>query len=172
MELDDNYEIRGMSIPLNGEYMNINAVKVKNLIVDIPYFDNTHPKANACWYGYDMYGLAFTYSYWYTRRKRDGENEFIFITVKHSGGNRGMSKIKLGDTVIGEDITRKTGYTITHPVYTVKIPKDSEDALTIVAKEIGNAQLIGIKDGNGNALSSTLNPNEYYNDMLINIVFD
>lgn len=61
--LDDNFQIKSINIPLNGDYMSISATKVRNLIIDVPYFDISPLKANACWYGYDACGLTFTYPF-------------------------------------------------------------------------------------------------------------
>ena len=117
LELNENYEIRGLSIPLNGEYMNINAVKVKNLIVDIPYFDNTHPKANACWYNYDTCGLAFTYNYWRTRETPSKEDAKKYtITIKHIGDGRGLSKIIQNITPTIKEETKKKKGKVQYPI--------------------------------------------------------
>lgn len=50
-------------MPLSCDYMNITLTKVKNLIVDIPYFDLTGKSANASWYNYDFCSLAFPYAW-------------------------------------------------------------------------------------------------------------
>ena len=170
LELNDNYEIRGLSIPLNGGYMNINAVKVKNLIIDIPYFDNSHPKANACWYGYDMCGLAFTYNYWRTREKPLAEDGKIVIHVRHSGDGRGMSRVFQGNIKLGEGTTKQTGHTITHCFYDIILNPDKP--IIIDTKEIGIYSFGGITDGNGNTIGTNLTPQQYYNDMIIDIRFN
>lgn len=61
--LNENFQIKSINIPLNGDYMSISANKIKNLIIDVPYFDISPLKANACWYGYDACGLSFTYPF-------------------------------------------------------------------------------------------------------------
>ena len=61
LDIDDNFQIKSMSIPLNGDYMSISAVKIKNLLLDIPYFDLSYLAHNACWYGYDACALTFTF---------------------------------------------------------------------------------------------------------------
>ena len=50
-------------MPLNGDYMNITLSKIKNLIIDVPYFDPTGLPCNACWYHYDFCSLAFPYAW-------------------------------------------------------------------------------------------------------------
>ena len=61
--LNENFQIKSINIPLNGDYMSISANKIKNLIIDVPYFDISPLKANACWYGYDACGLSFKYPF-------------------------------------------------------------------------------------------------------------
>lgn len=61
LDLDDNFQVKSLHIPLNGDYISITATKVRNLIIDLPYFDISPMRANACWYGYDFYSLAFPY---------------------------------------------------------------------------------------------------------------
>ena len=61
LQLEDNFQVKSISIPLNGDYMSISATKIRNLIIDMPYFDISPLKANACWHGYDGCSLSFTY---------------------------------------------------------------------------------------------------------------
>ena len=61
LELNDNFQIKSISIPLNGDYMSISANKIRNLMIDVPYFDISPLKHNACWYGYDVCGLTFPF---------------------------------------------------------------------------------------------------------------
>lgn len=61
LQVDDNFQIKSINTPLNGDYMSITAVKIKNLIIDVPYFDVSPLKCTACFYGYDACALAFTY---------------------------------------------------------------------------------------------------------------
>lgn len=61
--LNDNFQIKSINIPFDGNYMSITATKIRNLIIDIPYFNISPLKATACWYGYDGLGLTFTYPF-------------------------------------------------------------------------------------------------------------
>ena len=61
LDLNDNFQVKSISIPLNGDYMSVSVTKVRNLIIDIPYFDISPLKHTACWYGYDACGLTFTF---------------------------------------------------------------------------------------------------------------
>lgn len=61
LEINDNFQIKSMNIPLNGDYMSITAVKIHNFLVDVPYFDISPLKHTACFYGYDAMALAFTF---------------------------------------------------------------------------------------------------------------
>lgn len=61
LDLDENFRIKSMTIPFDGNYMSISAVKLKNFMPDIPFFDVSPIKHTACFYGYDGYGLTFTY---------------------------------------------------------------------------------------------------------------
>lgn len=61
LDLDENFEIKSMNIPFNGDYMSISAVKIKNFFVDVPYFDLSPFTHKACFYGYDACALAFTF---------------------------------------------------------------------------------------------------------------
>lgn len=63
LDINENYEIISLNIPLSCDYMNLTLSKVKNLILDIPYFDLTGRSSNASWYNYDFCGLAFPYAW-------------------------------------------------------------------------------------------------------------
>lgn len=62
-KIDENYEVISIGMPLNGSAMSITVSKLKNLILDVPYFDISGLACNACWYGYDAYALAFPYAW-------------------------------------------------------------------------------------------------------------
>lgn len=169
LEIDDNFEIRGLSIPLNGDYMNLNVVKVKNQIIDIPYFDNTHPKANASWYNYDTFGLAFTYVYWKTRESQIDKDGNIKINVTHTGNGRGITEIKQNGVIKGKGSDKISGDKLLKGKYTAKVSPNTP--IEIVAKTNTVYKLMSIKDGNGRNLSSVLQPNNFYPDMDIYIDF-
>lgn len=61
--IDENFEILAIDIPLNGQAMSLTVSKIKNLIIDVPYFDISGLVANACWYDYDFYALTFPYAW-------------------------------------------------------------------------------------------------------------
>lgn len=61
--IDENFEILTIDIPFNGEAMSLTVSKIKNQIIDIPYFDISGLVANACWYKYDFCGLSFPYAW-------------------------------------------------------------------------------------------------------------
>lgn len=61
LDIHEDFKVKSISIPLNGDYMSITAVKVKNFMADIPFFDVSPIKHQACFYGYDGYDLAFTF---------------------------------------------------------------------------------------------------------------
>lgn len=61
--LDENFEVITIDIPLNGQAMSLTVSKIKNLIIDVPYFDISGLVANACWYKYDFCSLAFPYAW-------------------------------------------------------------------------------------------------------------
>lgn len=63
LDIDGNFEVLSINMPLSCDYMNITLTKVKNLIVDIPYFDLTGKSSNASWYNYDFCSLAFPYAW-------------------------------------------------------------------------------------------------------------
>lgn len=67
--------------------MNLNVVKVKNQIIDIPYFDNTHPKANKSWYNHDNW-VGIYHVYWKTRESQIDKDGNIKINVTHTGNGR------------------------------------------------------------------------------------
>ena len=169
LELNENYEIRGLSIPLNGDYMNINAIKVKNLIVDIPYFDNTHPKANASWYNYDNYALAFTYVYWKTRESKIDKEGKIKLKVRHIGNGRGISQIKQNFSIVGEGADKISGNVEIKANYDVRVKP--EVPIEIIAKTNSLYKLQSIRDGNGNNLSSVLQPSDFSSEMEIILEF-
>lgn len=63
LDINENYEIISINMPLNCDYMNLTLAKVKNLILDIPYFDLTGKSSTASWYNYDFCNLAFPYAW-------------------------------------------------------------------------------------------------------------
>lgn len=73
--LDDNFQIKSMNIPLNGDYISISTTKIRNFMIDIPYFDLSSQTHNACWYGYDGLGLCFTFPLTRKTTSFDDEDE-------------------------------------------------------------------------------------------------
>lgn len=63
LNLDENFEVLAIDIPLNGQPMSLTVAKIKNLIIDVPYFDISGLVANACWYNYDFCALTFPYAW-------------------------------------------------------------------------------------------------------------
>lgn len=63
LDINENFEVISINIPLNGDYMNLTLSKIENLIIDVPYFDPTGQPCNACWYHYDFCNLAFPYAW-------------------------------------------------------------------------------------------------------------
>lgn len=63
LDINENFEVISINMPLNGDYMNITLSKIENLIIDVPYFDLTGLPCNACWYHYDFCSLAFPYAW-------------------------------------------------------------------------------------------------------------
>lgn len=61
--INENFEILSIDMPLNGEPISLTVSKIKNLIIDVPYFDISGLGANACWYKYDFCDLAFPYAW-------------------------------------------------------------------------------------------------------------
>lgn len=61
--LNENYEIISIDMPLNGEAISLTVSKIKNLIIDVPYFDISGLNSNACFYKYDFCALAFPYAW-------------------------------------------------------------------------------------------------------------
>lgn len=61
LEVNDNFEIRSITIPLSGDYMQVTANKIRAAVFDLPFFDEDYLKHNSSWYGYDFYGLTFTF---------------------------------------------------------------------------------------------------------------
>ena len=59
LDLNHNLEINSISIPLNGDFMNITATKMHEFMIDLPYFGNVPPVVDTCWYGYDAYALTW-----------------------------------------------------------------------------------------------------------------
>ncbi len=63
LDINENFEIISIDMPLNGDYMNITLSKIQNLIIDVPYFDLSVEPSNACWYHYDFCSLAFPFAW-------------------------------------------------------------------------------------------------------------
>ena len=62
LDIDENFEVLSLDIPFNGEAMSLTVAKIKNQIVDVPYFDVSGIGCNFCGYDYDFYSLAFPYA--------------------------------------------------------------------------------------------------------------
>lgn len=63
LDINENFEVISINMPLDGNYMNITLAKIQNLIIDVPYFDISVEPANACWYHYDFCSLAFPFAW-------------------------------------------------------------------------------------------------------------
>ena len=63
LDINENFEVISINMPLDGHYMNITLSKIQNLIIDVPYFDISVEPANACWYHYDYCSLAFPFAW-------------------------------------------------------------------------------------------------------------
>ena len=63
LNINENFEVISIDMPLDGNYMNVTLSKIQNLIIDVPYFDISVEPANACWYHYDFCSLAFPFAW-------------------------------------------------------------------------------------------------------------
>ena len=64
LNLSDNYEIRGLEIPLNGEAMQLTVHKIRGAVLDIPFFDESYTKRSTSWYNMSYHSLCFTFPSW------------------------------------------------------------------------------------------------------------
>lgn len=58
LNINDNFELRGMDIPLNGEMMTLHLNKIRNAILDIPFFDESHTKRCMSFYNRAYYSCC------------------------------------------------------------------------------------------------------------------
>lgn len=58
LNIKDNFEIRGMEIPLNGEMMTLHLNKIRNAVLDIPFFDESHTKRCMSFYNRAYYSCC------------------------------------------------------------------------------------------------------------------